>query len=89
MRAQGSLISIKTVSPTPRFAESDVEAIFRYPVKSMGGERLEVAKLGWHGASSVSVPVGWLSENYSEAEVAFWEVSLTGTRILARNDTTE
>ena len=26
-----------------------VEAIFRYPVKSMGGERLEVAKLGWHG----------------------------------------
>jgi len=26
-----------------------VEAIFRYPVKSMGGERLDVAKLGWHG----------------------------------------
>jgi hypothetical protein len=26
-----------------------VEAIFRYPVKSMGGERLEVAKLGSHG----------------------------------------
>lgn len=26
-----------------------VEAIFRYPVKSMGGERIEVAKLGWHG----------------------------------------
>jgi hypothetical protein len=26
-----------------------VEAIFRYPVKSVGGERLEVAKLGWHG----------------------------------------
>ncbi|MEO8189555.1 MAG: MOSC N-terminal beta barrel domain-containing protein [Acidobacteriota bacterium] len=26
-----------------------VEAIFRYPVKSMGGERLEVARLGWHG----------------------------------------
>ena len=26
-----------------------VEAIFRYPVKSMGGERLEVAKMGWHG----------------------------------------
>ena len=25
------------------------EALFRYPVKSMGGERLEVAKLGWHG----------------------------------------
>jgi uncharacterized protein YcbX len=26
-----------------------VEAIFRYPVKSMGGERLEVAELGWYG----------------------------------------
>ncbi len=26
-----------------------VEAIFRYPVKSMGGQRLEAANLGWHG----------------------------------------
>src|SRR5713226_9417128 len=26
-----------------------VEAIFRYPVNSMGGERLEAARLGWHG----------------------------------------
>src|SRR5215469_14915510 len=26
-----------------------VEAIFRYPVKSMAGERLKVARLGWHG----------------------------------------
>jgi len=26
-----------------------VEAVFRYPVKSMGGERLEDAELGWHG----------------------------------------
>ena len=26
-----------------------VDAIFRYPVKSMRGERLEVAQLGWHG----------------------------------------
>jgi len=26
-----------------------VEAIFRYPVKSMGGEQFEVAELGWHG----------------------------------------
>jgi len=25
-----------------------VEVIFRYPVKSMGGERLEVVTLGWH-----------------------------------------
>lgn len=26
-----------------------VEAIFRYPVKSMAGERVEAANLGWHG----------------------------------------
>ena len=26
-----------------------IEAIFRYPVKSMGGEGLEAAELGWHG----------------------------------------
>jgi uncharacterized protein YcbX len=28
-----------------------VEAIFRYPVKSMAGERLEGAPLGWHGVA--------------------------------------
>ena len=27
----------------------EVEALFRYPVKSMTGELLEVADLGWHG----------------------------------------
>ena len=27
----------------------EVEALFRYPVKSMRGEPLEVADLGWHG----------------------------------------
>jgi uncharacterized protein YcbX len=26
-----------------------IEALFRYPVKSMGGERLEAAELGWYG----------------------------------------
>ncbi len=26
-----------------------VEAIFRYPVKSMAGERMEAADVGWHG----------------------------------------
>jgi len=26
-----------------------VEAIFRYPVKSMAGERLDAAEVGWHG----------------------------------------
>ena len=27
----------------------EVEALFRYPVKSMRGEPVEVADLGWHG----------------------------------------
>ena len=27
----------------------EVEALFRYPVKSMSGEALESAELGWHG----------------------------------------
>ena len=27
----------------------EVEALFRYPVKSMAGESLDVADLGWHG----------------------------------------
>src|SRR5205085_3174265 len=26
-----------------------VEAIFRYPVKSMAGERVDAANIGWHG----------------------------------------
>lgn len=32
-----------------RIEIGQVEAIFRYPVKSMAGERLETANLGWHG----------------------------------------
>ena len=27
----------------------EVEALFRYPVKSMSGERIDSAELGWHG----------------------------------------
>ena len=27
----------------------EVRALFRYPVKSMRGERLETADVGWHG----------------------------------------
>jgi uncharacterized protein YcbX len=27
----------------------EIEALFRYPVKSMGGERVHEADLGWHG----------------------------------------
>jgi uncharacterized protein YcbX len=30
-------------------AVGEVAALFRYPVKSMGGEPLDVADLGWHG----------------------------------------
>jgi uncharacterized protein len=33
----------------PEIEIGHVEAIFRYPVKSMAGERLEAARLGWHG----------------------------------------
>ena len=32
-----------------RIKVGEVEAIFRYPVKSMAGERLDAADLGWHG----------------------------------------
>jgi len=32
-----------------RIEIGQVEAIFRYPVKSMAGEQLAVANLGWHG----------------------------------------
>ena len=32
-----------------RIKVGEVEALFRYPVKSMGGERIEVADMGWHG----------------------------------------
>ena len=33
----------------PPIKIGEVEALFRYPVKSMSGEPLEVADLGWHG----------------------------------------
>lgn len=32
-----------------RIKVGEVEALFRYPVKSMSGELVEVADLGWHG----------------------------------------
>jgi hypothetical protein len=32
-----------------RIQVGEIEALFRYPVKSMGGELLEAADLGWHG----------------------------------------
>src|SRR5271165_4870967 len=45
-------ISKRTISilgSTMLIEIGQVEAIFRYPVKSMAGEPLEVANLGWHG----------------------------------------
>jgi uncharacterized protein YcbX len=36
-----------------------VEAIYRYPVKSMRGERLEAATLGWHGLEGDRRKRGW------------------------------
>lgn len=36
------------MQPTP-VKIGEVEALFRYPVKSMSGEPLEAADLGWHG----------------------------------------
>jgi uncharacterized protein YcbX len=35
--------------PTMPVKIGEVETLFRYPVKSMSGERLETAELGWHG----------------------------------------
>src|SRR5688572_19725538 len=35
-----------------RTAVGHVEALFRYPVKSMGGERVEAAQLGWYGVDA-------------------------------------
>ena len=38
------------VSPPKRLFEiGQIEAIYRYPVKSMRGEQLDAATLGWHG----------------------------------------
>jgi len=36
-------------TPKMRVRVGEVAALFRYPVKSMGGEPLEAADLGWHG----------------------------------------
>lgn len=43
---------MRSMGPVHPSAESEigyVEAIHRYPVKSMAGERLDAATLGWHG----------------------------------------
>lgn len=34
---------------TPAFEIGKVEALYRYPVKSMAGQKLATAELGWHG----------------------------------------
>ena len=42
-----------------------VEAIFRYPVKSMRGESLEAAELGWHGLEGDRRLAFWRMEDRS------------------------
>src|SRR5512144_1922227 len=41
--------ALKGLDSTMHMEIGQVEALFRYPVKSMRGEKLEVARLGWHG----------------------------------------
>jgi uncharacterized protein YcbX len=45
----------------------EVAALSRYPVKSMRGEPLEVADLGWHG---LDVTDAWPSVEATIAEVS-------------------
>jgi MOSC domain-containing protein len=40
---------VERTTSNMRVKVGEVEALVRYPVKSMGGELLEVADLGWHG----------------------------------------
>lgn len=47
-RAGERVICGRTRSSMP-IKVGEVEALFRYPVKSMGGERVDSAELGWHG----------------------------------------
>jgi|SRR5581483_4263334 len=46
LRATGTSTGLRSSMP---IKIGHVEAIFRYPVKSMRGEQLEAATLGWHG----------------------------------------
>lgn len=41
--------SARQTASNARIKVGEVEALYRYPVKSMSGELLEVADLGWHG----------------------------------------
>ena len=42
-------VSMNAPKSTTLIEIGQVEALFRYPIKSMAGEQLEVANLGWHG----------------------------------------
>jgi hypothetical protein len=43
------MLSVGRTTSNMSIKIGEVEALFRYPVKSMSGEPLEVADLGWHG----------------------------------------
>ena len=53
---------------TPMTIEiGQVEEIFRFPVKSMAGEQVEVANMGWHGIEATGV----LHSGACRSEAAF------------------
>ena len=76
-----------TVTP---IAVARVEAIFRYPVKSMAGEPLDAADVGWHGIEGdrrfalrrVDVRTGfpWLTASRMPALVGFAPFNEAGVR---------
>jgi uncharacterized protein YcbX len=49
LRAAADGVIVGRASSGMAIKIGEVEALYRYPVKSMRGERLEVADLGWHG----------------------------------------
>ena len=49
MRHPSGLRLLGRTTSKMRIKVGEVEALFRFPVKSMRGERLEIADLGWHG----------------------------------------
>jgi uncharacterized protein YcbX len=55
-----------------------ISAIFRYPVKSMAGELLDVARLSWHGvAGDLRIRLSrWDSAPARECERIAWVVGM-------------
>lgn len=45
----GKLTRLRITAPSMKSPIGQIAALFRYPVKSMAGEYLDLAELGWHG----------------------------------------